>query len=97
MIIDSHAHVGPVAKDIHHQAVIAGSPANAVEDYLRDMDAAGVDMGVTFGYLDLDNEYQASIQNRYPDRIVSLAWCNPRQLNAADEFRRCVRTWVYGA
>ena len=90
MIIDSHAHVGPVAKDARHQAIIAGSPANSVEDYLRDMDAAGVDMGVTFGYLDLDNDYQASIQNRYPDRIVSLAWCNPRQLNAADEFRRCV-------
>ena len=90
MIIDSHAHVGPVAQDERHRAIIAGNPANSVEDYLRDMDDAGVDMGVTFGYLDLDNDYQASIQNKHPDRIVSLAWCNPRQLNCAEEFRRCV-------
>ncbi len=90
MIIDSHAHVGTVAQDMRHRAIIAGNPASSVEDYLRDMDSAGVDMGVTFGYLDLDNDYQARIQNKHPDRIVSLAFCNPRQLNVADEFRRCV-------
>ena len=90
MIIDSHAHVGPTAKDELTRAKIAGNPTMAVEDYLRDMDQAGIEMGVTFGYLDLDNNYQAEIQNKHPDRIISLAWIDPRRPNAADEFRHCV-------
>lgn len=90
MIIDSHAHVGPAIKDNRLMAAFAGNPANTVEDYLRDMDEAGIEVGITFGYLDLDNNYQAEIQNKHRDRIISLAWINPRLPNAVEEFRHCV-------
>jgi len=93
MIIDVHAHVGPKLKDSHKLAIYAGNEFGTVEDILRDMDRAGVDMAVTFGFLDLDTKYQADIQKRYPDRIISLAWVNPRLPNAAEEFRRAVEEW----
>ena len=83
MIIDMHAHVAPKQKDYRAAVIADAYPlGNNVENYLRAMDKAGVDKAVTFGILDLDNEYQAKIQKKYPDRIISFAWINPRQPDA---------------
>ena len=91
MIIDMHAHVGPKQKDYRAEVVTDAYPhSNEIENYLRAMDKAGVDKAVTFGILDLDNEYQAKIQKKYPDRIISFAWINPRQIDAPERFKHCV-------
>src|SRR5262245_14065673 len=54
------------------------------------MDKAGVDMGVTFGFLDLDYDYQAEIQNRWPDRLLSIAWVEARMPNGLERFRHAI-------
>ncbi len=90
MIIDIHAHVGRVIKDKRLFHAIAGHPAATAEDYIAAMDRAGVTMGVTFGFLNLDNKYQAQIQKKYPDRIISFAWIDPREERAVSEFKHCV-------
>ena len=93
MIIDAHAHVGPLVADPLKRKKIDAHPDDNVEAYLRDMDKAGFDMGITFGRLDRDNQYQAEIQKKYPDRIISCAFIDPRTDDAVDEFRRCVEDW----
>lgn len=93
MIIDAHAHVGPQIRDSLRMRRVDAHPDDTVESYLRDMDEAGFDMGITFGRLDLDNRYQAQIQKKYPDRIISCAFINPRANDAVEEFRRCVEEY----
>ena len=66
---------------------------DTVEDYIRDMDEAGVDMGISIARLDRNNAYQAEIQKRYPDRIISCAFINPRELDAEDELKKCVEEY----
>lgn len=90
MIIDIHSHVGPVIKDKRLRYVLDTHPAPAAENYIAAMDKAGIRMGVTFGFLAMDNEYQARIQKKYPDRIISFAFLNPRNPNAVGEFKHCV-------
>lgn len=90
MIIDIHAHVGRTVNDKRLFHAIGAHPAATAEDYIAAMDKAGITMGVTFGFLNLDNEYQAQIQRKYPDRIISFAWINPRKANAVSEFEHCV-------
>ncbi|MBA7508092.1 hypothetical protein ES705_00012 [subsurface metagenome] len=90
MIIDMHAHVGPAIKDERLRTIADGHPQNNVEEYLKAMDKAGVDMAVTFGFLDIDIEYQAKIQKKYPDRIISFAWVNPRHPDAVNLFKHGV-------
>lgn len=93
MIIDAHAHVGPHIADEAERSKAASNATGSVEYYIRDMDEAGIDMGITFGMVDMDNKYQAEIQRKYPNRIISCAWINPRKPDAADEYRRCVEEW----
>ncbi len=93
MIIDAFAHVGPEIADPLIRHKMEAIPNGTVEDYLKDMDEAGIDMGITFGNLDMDNQYQAEIQKRYPDRIISCAFINPRAVDAVDEFKKCVEEW----
>ncbi len=93
MIIDSHAHVGPKIQDPLLRSKMASNPEGTAEHYIAAMDKAGVHMGVTFGFLDVDSKYQAEIQKRYPDRIISCAWINPRKADAADEFKMSVEEW----
>ena len=93
MIIDAHAHVGPLIKDYVLRKKYEAHPFDTVESYLEDMDAAGVDMGISVARLDMDNEYQAEIQRRYPDRIISCAFINPRAPKAEDELKKCVEEW----
>jgi len=90
MIIDAHAHVGPYIADPLKRKKIDAHPDDTVEAYLRDMDDADIDMGITFGRLDRDNQYQADIQKKYPDRIISCAFIDPRTDDAVKEFRHCV-------
>lgn len=93
MVIDAHAEVGPFVKDSLKRKKIGAHPEGTVEAYLRDMDGAGIDMGVTFGRLDLDNQYQAKIQKLYPDRIISCAYINPRAENAKEELLKCAEEY----
>lgn len=90
MIIDIHAHVGPKQEDVRLLNAAKGNVGGAVEKYIESMDKAGIDMGVTFGFLDLDYEYQSKIQKKYPDRIISFAWINPRQPDSPKIFKHCV-------
>ncbi len=90
MIIDIHAHVGRAVSDKRLFRAIGAHPAATAEDYIAAMDKVGIMMGVTFGFLNLDNNYQAEIQRKYPDRIISFAWIDPRRANAVAEFKRCV-------
>jgi predicted TIM-barrel fold metal-dependent hydrolase len=90
MVVDIHAHVGPTPKDSRSAHAFGSHPAATAEDYIEAMTRAGVQVGVTFGCLDLDNEYQSLIQKRYPDRIRSFAWINPRRPDAATQLERCI-------
>jgi uncharacterized protein len=90
MVIDIHGHVGPKQEDVRLLNVAEGNIDGTVEKYIASMDKAGIDLGVTFGFLDLDYEYQAKIQKKYPDRIVSLAWINPRQADSPKIFKNCI-------
>lgn len=65
----------------------------SVEMMLADMDRAGVDMavGCSLGQM-IDNAYTASVQARYPDRIVAFGQVNARAPDAADQVRRDFET-----
>ena len=93
MIIDAHAHVGPEISDPLKRRKVEAIPGGTVEDYIRDMDEAGIDMGIVFGRLDMDNQYLAEAQKQYPDRIVSCAFINPKDDDPVEEFKRCVYDW----
>jgi len=90
MIIDIHSHVGRLIKDKWLQHAMGSHPTATAEDYIIAMDKAGITMGVTFPCLELDNKYQAEIQKKYPDRIISFAWINARKPDAISEFKYCV-------
>lgn len=61
----------------------------SVEMMLRDMDAAGVDkaVGCSLGQM-IDNAYTASVQQRYPDRIIAFGQVNARDADAAGKVLR---------
>lgn len=90
MIIDSHVHIGRRFDHRLTEYIQAGNFKMLGEQVIEDMDRAGIDMGITFGLLDLDTEYQAEIQRAHPDRLVSCAWIDPHKKDALDEFRRGV-------
>lgn len=90
MLIDSHAHLGRLIEDPLARKKVEAHPLDTAEAYIAAMDEAGVDMGVSLGRLDLDNAYQAEIQKRYPDRIISFGFINPRAADAEDELKRCL-------
>ena len=90
MIIDSHVHIGRRFDDRLVDYIMGGTKRDLADQLIEDMDKAGVDKVITIGLLDLDIEYQAEIQNRFPDRIISCTWINPHKKNAVDEFRHGV-------
>ena len=90
MIIDSHVHIGRRFDRRLTEYIQGGNFKMLGEQVIEDMDKAGIDMGITFGLLDLDTEYQAEIQKVHPDRLVSCAWIDPHKKGALDEFRRGV-------
>lgn len=90
MIIDSHVHIGRRFDKRLVDYIMGGQYRELADQLIIDMDKAGIDMGITFGLLDLDTEYQAEIQKRYPDRIISCAWIDPHKRDGLDEWRHAV-------
>jgi len=90
MVIDSHVHIGRRFDKRLVDYIMDGQYRELADQLIIDMDKAGIDMGITFGLLDLDTEYQAEIQKRYPDRIISCAWIDPHKRDGLDEWRRAV-------
>ncbi len=96
MIIDVHAHIFEQMKEKRLQnPLFPHIDTPSVEKYIEAMDKAGVDIGISVGHgngnMDFsDFEYQAKIQEKYPDRIVALASIHPRLDGAPETFKRCV-------
>jgi uncharacterized protein len=90
MIIDCHAHVGPVLEGAEWQLALGVHPACSAEDYVRAMDEAGVDVGIAVGRMDRNHEYQSDMQHRLGSRIRSFAFINPRDSDAPEQLRRGV-------
>jgi predicted TIM-barrel fold metal-dependent hydrolase len=69
------------------------SETYSVEMMLRDMDAAGVDkaVGCSLGQM-IDNTYTASVQTKYPDRIIAFGQVNARAPDAAGQVLRDYET-----
>jgi predicted TIM-barrel fold metal-dependent hydrolase len=69
------------------------SETYSVEMMLRDMDAAGVDkaVGCSLGQM-IDNAYTASVQAKYPDRIIAFGQVNARAPDAAQQVLRDYET-----
>lgn len=90
MVIDSHVHIGYDFNPLLVDYIMGGQRRELADQLILDMDANGIDMAITFGLLDLNTTYQAEIQQRYPDRIVSCAWIDPHRPNSVEEFRHGV-------
>ena len=100
MIIDSHAHMGPVV--LHAGRNL---PVNAVtaDDTVRMMDESGIDVAIIFAPLwkhgpnndpdyYLGNYVIAEACAKYPKRFIGYGRVNPNRKGAAvDEFRHCVK------
>jgi hypothetical protein len=68
-----------------------------VERMLQAMDAGGVDRAVacSLGQA-IDNNYIASVQDRWPDRLVGFGQVNPRMDNPGGEINRCAEAGLRG-
>lgn len=75
---------------------LAGDEYGA-ERMLMAMDAGGIDKAVacSLGQA-IDNDYIASVQDRWPDRIIGFGQVNPRLDDAAAEVGRCARRGLRG-
>lgn len=97
MIIDSHVHIGRRFDRRLTEYIQGGNFKMLGEQVIEDMDKAGIDMGITFGLLDLDTEYQAEIQKVHPDRLVSCAWIDPHKKERWMSFAVAWKFWVFAA
>jgi predicted TIM-barrel fold metal-dependent hydrolase len=79
MIIDCHNHIG-----YRIGAYFSG------EELIEWMGKAGVDKAVAFAQCELpiDNEYVASIAEKYPDRVIGFALLNPWDYRAVEDLSR---------
>ncbi|WP_417600089.1 amidohydrolase family protein [Pararhodobacter oceanensis] len=85
MIIDAYNNIWTAQQNSDYLT----SETYSVEMMLRDMDNAGVDMavGCSLGQM-IDNDYTASVGQKYPDRIIPFGQVNARDVDAADQVRR---------
>lgn len=85
MIIDAYNNIWTAGGSSDYLT----SETYSVEMMLRDMDAAGVDkaVGCSLGQM-IDNAYTASVQQKYPDRIIAFGQVNARDTNAAEKVLR---------
>ncbi|MDJ1009280.1 MAG: amidohydrolase family protein [Paracoccaceae bacterium] len=85
MIIDAYNNIWEAGQNSDYLT----AETYSVEMMLKDMDAAGVDMavGCSLGQM-IDNDYTASVGNKYPDRIIPFGQVNARDIDAADQVRR---------
>ena len=89
MIIDAYNNIWNAGQTSDYLT----SETYSVEMMLADMDRAGVEMavGCSLGQM-IDNDYTASVQRRYPDRIVAFGQVNPREADAAEKLARDYET-----
>lgn len=82
-VVDSHNHIG---RRIGWE--------RSVEDLMREMDHAGIDMAVVFPIAlagKIDNDYVANAVKKYPDRLIGFATVDPQFGDSAvEELERCV-------
>lgn len=85
MIIDAYNNIWEAGQNSDYLT----AETYSVEMMMRDMDAAGVDMavGCSLGQM-IDNDYTASVGQKYPDRIIPFGQVNARDADAADQIRR---------
>jgi predicted TIM-barrel fold metal-dependent hydrolase len=116
LIIDFHTHINPpevienrakyLTCDIWFGELYGDPQARLVtaEELVAEMDAAGVDVAVTFGFgwtdiglCQLANDYVMEAVARYPDRLIGFACVNPiRGSEAVQEAERCVAGGLKG-
>ena len=93
MIIDADVHISPYN---HNDPYSIGGDIS-IDELLRRMDHAGVDMAVTWlrpPYMrDIteSNKYVYDAMKAHPDRIIGFGWADPHlgQKKMFDEIRRC--------
>ncbi len=91
MIVDSHAHFWRQPPDqslafgAHHEPI-------EVEQFIKDMDAAGIDrlIQITRGIMGFDNSYSIEGASRFPDRIRVMGRFNA----AAPDALAQLRNWL---
>ncbi len=115
MIIDVHTHIFPerMCRDravfFDGQAafrLLYDSPKSRMADaetLIAAMDAAGVDMAVTFGFpwkrpdlWQLHNDYILETASRYPKRLIPLCCVDVEMEGAAGEVERCLAAGCAG-
>lgn len=73
MIIDAHVHMG-----IPRRPAFGNASPYTVEDLLRNMDRAGIDMSLIMGIPHVyDNDYVIESAMRFPDRMIPWAYIDP--------------------
>ena len=116
MIIDFHTHINP-PEVIENRAKyltcdiwfgeLYGDPQAGLataEELIAEMDTAGIDMAVTFGFgwtdmglCQLANDYAMEAVARYSDRLIGFACVNPKWgSEAVQEVERCVAGGLKG-
>lgn len=85
MIIDAYNNIWQAGQNSDYLT----SETYSVEMMLHDMDAAKIDMavGCSLGQM-IDNDYTASVGQKYSDRIIPFCQVNARDAEAADQVRR---------
>lgn len=115
MIVDSHTHIFPpeiasereryLARDAWFGRLYANPKARlaSAEELLSAMDAAGVDVAVTFGFgwsdpglCRLANDYVAQAVRSHPGRLVGFAVLNPAAPGVEAELARAASAGLAG-
>lgn len=116
MLIDFHTHIFPPHISQHRADYCARDPWFALlysnprirlataEDLIAEMDAAGVDVSVTFsfgwtdpGLIEEGNSYIIEAMRRYPGRLYGMAVSLPTAgARAIAELERCARAGMIG-
>lgn len=85
MIIDMLTHIGERKGEI-----------TTIEELIEIMDEAGVDKAMACSQLEnIDNEYIAEAQQKYPDRILGFAVINPWAMDGEVELERCFTEYKF--
>ncbi len=116
LIVDFHTHINPpeiiekreeyLTRDIWFGELYGDPKARlaTAEELIAEMDAAGIDAAVTFGFAWADmglcrlaNDYVMEAVACYPDRLIGFACVNPRcGAEAIQEVERCVAGGLKG-
>ena len=88
-ILDAHTHIGGRSKIYH-------LPDSSTDEMVAEMDRHGIDLAITFPFSGITsdfafgNDVTSDGVNRYPDRFVGFACCNPHyHAEMKDELERC--------